>query len=160
MQGHADGSFSWKLTCEGEGKASVEVRCPMGKTLFAAKGAAVVLKEELEGFHKRCPDKPIVIMEYGADTIAGFHSMAPRMFSEEYQTEYLKTYSDVFDSLPYMAGEHVWNFYGFCHRRKRAPRKRQQERNLHKGETAQIGCVLPEGPLDKDVMPQAAFPFI
>lgn len=78
------------------------------------RGAAALLKDELEGFHKRCPDKPIMLGEYGADTIAGFHDMNARIFSEEYQVEFLKAYGEVFDSLPYITGEHVWNFADFA----------------------------------------------
>lgn len=77
-------------------------------------GAAALLKDELERFHKRCPDKPIMLGEYGADTIAGFHDINERLFSEEYQVEFLKTYGEVFDSLPYITGEHVWNFADFA----------------------------------------------
>lgn len=78
------------------------------------KGAAALLKDELERFHRRCPDKPIMLGEYGADTIAGFHDMNARIFSEEYQVEFLKSYGEVFDSLSYITGEHVWNFADFA----------------------------------------------
>lgn len=78
------------------------------------RGAAALLKDELERFHKRCPDKPIMLGEYGADTIAGLHDMNGRIFSEEYQAEFLKVYGDVFDQLPYITGEHVWNFADFA----------------------------------------------
>lgn len=78
------------------------------------RGAAALLKDELEGFHKRCPDKPIMLGEYGADTIAGFHDINARIFSEEYQVDFLRAYGDVFDSLPYITGEHVWNFADFA----------------------------------------------
>lgn len=78
------------------------------------RGAAALLKDELEGFHKRCPDKPIMLGEYGADTIAGFHDINARIFSEEYQVDFLQAYGEVFDSLPYITGEHVWNFADFA----------------------------------------------
>lgn len=78
------------------------------------RGAAALLKDELEGFHKRCPDKPIMLGEYGADTIAGFHDINARIFSEEYQVDFLRVYGEVFDSLPYITGEHVWNFADFA----------------------------------------------
>ncbi len=35
-------------------------------------------------------NKPIIITEYGADTIAGLHSLSPEPWSEEYQQAYLK----------------------------------------------------------------------
>lgn len=78
------------------------------------RGAAALLKDELEGFHKRCPDKPIMLGEYGADSIAGFHDINARIFSEEYQVDFLRAYGEVFDSLPYITGEHVWNFADFA----------------------------------------------
>lgn len=78
------------------------------------EGAAAKLKAELEGFHRRCPDKPIMLGEYGADTIMGLHDINARLFTEEYQTAFMKAYGEVFDSLPYITGEHVWVFADFA----------------------------------------------
>lgn len=78
------------------------------------EGAKAKLKAELEGFHKRCPDKPIMLGEYGADTIPGLHDINERLFTEEYQTAFMKAYGEVFDSLPYITGEHVWAFADFA----------------------------------------------
>lgn len=78
------------------------------------EGAAAKLKAELEAFHRRCPDKPVMLGEFGADTIAGFHDVNERMFTEEYQTEFMKAYTQIFDSLPFIAGEHVWCFADFA----------------------------------------------
>ncbi len=36
------------------------------------------------------------------------------MFSEEFQCEFLERYHRVFDRLPYVIGEHVWNFADFA----------------------------------------------
>jgi Beta-galactosidase/beta-glucuronidase len=57
--------------------------------------------------------KPILITEYGADTIAGLHSNSPDPWSEEYQTAYLEMNHRVFDSIPEVIGEQVWNFADF-----------------------------------------------
>lgn len=76
--------------------------------------AKVKLREELNGWTKRCPDKPIVMTEYGADTIAGFHAVAPVMFTEEYQVEFLKANHDVFDETSNVVGEQMWNFADFA----------------------------------------------
>lgn len=57
--------------------------------------------------------KPIIITEYGADTVAGLHSMTPEPWSEEYQVEYLDMNHRVFDSVDAVVGEHVWNFADF-----------------------------------------------
>ena len=78
------------------------------------EGAKAKLKDELERFHKRCPNKPIMLGEYGADTIAGIHDINGRLFSEEYQVQFMEAYSQVFDSLSYITGEHVWVFADFA----------------------------------------------
>ncbi len=58
--------------------------------------------------------KPIIIAEYGADTLAGLHQDPPTMWSEEFQCEFLKCYHEVFDKLDFVIGEHVWNFADFA----------------------------------------------
>ncbi|MEN2984437.1 MAG: beta-glucuronidase [Dictyoglomaceae bacterium] len=58
--------------------------------------------------------KPILLSEFGADTIAGFHQDPPVMFTEEFQVEFLKKYGEVLDKLPFVIGEHVWNFADFA----------------------------------------------
>ena len=58
-------------------------------------------------------DQPILVTEYGADTISGLHSARPVLYSEEYQTALLDTYHRVFDRIDAVVGEHVWNFADF-----------------------------------------------
>ncbi|WP_432536958.1 beta-glucuronidase [Kineococcus arenarius] len=58
--------------------------------------------------------KPIIITEYGADTVAGLHSVTPTPWTEEYQVEYLEMNHRVFDSIDAVVGEHVWNFSDFA----------------------------------------------
>lgn len=58
--------------------------------------------------------KPIIITEYGADTIAGLHSVAPVPWTEEYQVEYLEMNHRVFDRVDAVVGEQVWNFADFA----------------------------------------------
>ena len=58
--------------------------------------------------------RPLIISEYGADTIAGFHSDPPVMFSEEYQCAMLENSHRGFDRLDFVIGEHVWNFADFA----------------------------------------------
>ncbi|MBU2491432.1 MAG: beta-glucuronidase [Bacteroidetes bacterium] len=57
--------------------------------------------------------KPIFITEFGADTMPGFHSISDQMFTEEYQSEFLKKYCELIESKDYTIGEHVWNFADF-----------------------------------------------
>ncbi|HTH05903.1 MAG TPA: beta-glucuronidase, partial [Ilumatobacteraceae bacterium] len=45
-------------------------------------------------------DKPIMLTEYGADTLAGLHSVWDVPWTEEYQRDYLQMYHRVFDSIP------------------------------------------------------------
>ncbi|KAJ5185580.1 Glycoside hydrolase family 2 immunoglobulin-like beta-sandwich [Penicillium cf. griseofulvum] len=74
--------------------------------------AEVALEKELRGWEKKF-DKPIIMTEYGADTIAGLHSTLGLPWSEEFQTQMLDMYHRVFDRVESMAGEHVWNFADF-----------------------------------------------
>lgn len=57
--------------------------------------------------------KPMIITEYGADTMPGLHSVFDQPWSEEYQTKFLAMYHRVFDRIEAMSGEHVWNFADF-----------------------------------------------
>lgn len=58
-------------------------------------------------------NKPIIITEYGADTIAGQHAIVSQPWDEEYQTAYLRMNHRVFDAVEAVVGEHVWNFADF-----------------------------------------------
>ena len=75
--------------------------------------AKLKLREEFNGWNQRCPGKPIVMTEYGADTVAGLHDVDPVMFTEEFQVEYLRANHEVFDEFPNFVGEQVWNFADF-----------------------------------------------
>jgi beta-glucuronidase len=57
--------------------------------------------------------KPIIVTEFGADTIAGFHSLPAEQWSEEYQTELLMGLIEVMREFDFVIGEHVWNFADF-----------------------------------------------
>ncbi len=74
--------------------------------------ARAVMEEELDELHERLA-KPIIIAEFGADTIAGHHSEPAEMFSEEYQVDVLRMTLDVAAERPWIAGLHVWNFADF-----------------------------------------------
>ncbi|RCW44483.1 glycosyl hydrolase family 2 [Halopolyspora algeriensis] len=71
------------------------------------------LEEELNAWAAR-HDKPIIITEYGADTVAGLHSITPQPWTEEYQVELLEMYHRVFDRNDAVVGEQVWNFADFA----------------------------------------------
>ena len=70
------------------------------------------LKKDLMDYHEIF-HKPIMLTEFGADTIAGLHTLPAQVFSEEYQLEFIKTYIKTIRELPFVIGEHVWNFADF-----------------------------------------------
>lgn len=76
--------------------------------------AKIYLNAELEGWNKRCPNKPIMFTEYGADTVCGMRDTTSVMFTEEYQVEYLEANHEVVDKFPNFIGEQVWNFADFA----------------------------------------------
>jgi len=57
--------------------------------------------------------KPIMMTEFGTDTIEGAHSIADQMFTEEYQAKFIEMYIKLLRSKNYVIGEHVWNFADF-----------------------------------------------
>lgn len=74
---------------------------------------AAKLESECRRWHERT-GKPVMVTEYGADTLAGFHHDPPVMFSEEYQVRFLEEAHKAYDRLDYVIGEHVWNFADFA----------------------------------------------
>ena len=70
------------------------------------------LSSELDELHARFP-KPLLLTEFGADTVAGHHANPPEMFSEEYQAEFLAAYLAMLDAKPYVVGQHIWNLADF-----------------------------------------------
>ena len=62
----------------------------------------------LDRFHK-----PVILTEFGADTIAGLHSLPGLAFSEEFQDEFIQKYLDAIEDLPGLIGTHLWNFADF-----------------------------------------------
>lgn len=57
--------------------------------------------------------KPVMVTEYGADTVAGLHKLPEVMFSEEYQIEYLQENNRAMDECDFVIGEHIWAFADF-----------------------------------------------
>jgi beta-glucuronidase len=57
--------------------------------------------------------KPMIMTEYGADTLSGLHSVWDQPWSEEYQARLLDMYHRVFDRVDTMVGEQIWNFADF-----------------------------------------------
>jgi beta-glucuronidase len=72
------------------------------------------LRSEFNSWLKRCPEKPFMMTEYGADTVAGLHDVEPVMFTEEYQVAFYRANHEVFDEFNHFVGEQVWNFADFA----------------------------------------------
>ena len=71
------------------------------------------LREEIDGWIKLAPGKPIIFTEYGPDTLQGLRDFQRRPWSEEFQADMLGLYHRVFDDYPEVAGEQMWNFADF-----------------------------------------------
>ena len=71
------------------------------------------LRAELLEWQTKYPEKPILMTEYGADTLPGYHSNWDIPYTEEYQERFHEISHDVFDEIPHFVGEHVWNFADF-----------------------------------------------
>lgn len=70
---------------------------------------------EADAWNKKY-NKPILISEYGADTMPGLHELPEYVWSEEYQKELLSKHFEAFDRLRhegYFIGEFIWNFADF-----------------------------------------------
>lgn len=70
-------------------------------------------EECLEIFEKQYT-QPLLVSEFGADTIAGFHSTFMLQFTEEFQTRFLCEYLKIMERHPAVAGMHIWNFADFA----------------------------------------------
>jgi beta-glucuronidase len=70
------------------------------------------LSAELDAMYQKFR-KPLILTEFGADTLAGFHAQPPEMFAEEYQAEMLTAYINLLRSKPFVVGEHIWNLCDF-----------------------------------------------
>ncbi|KAJ8974538.1 hypothetical protein NQ317_009105 [Molorchus minor] len=60
--------------------------------------------------------KPVMMQEYGGDTLEGMHLMPDFIWSEEYQVELLSKHFAAFDKLRasgFFIGEFIWNFADF-----------------------------------------------
>lgn len=77
---------------------------------------------ELAGFeawcedqHRRCPDQPMIISEWGAGSDKRLHSTCSRAFdfSMEYQQTYVEHYLPFIEKTEWISGCSYWNFIDF-----------------------------------------------
>ncbi len=100
---------------------------------------ARLLSQELDSLYEAL-EKPIIVSEFGADTIAGMHSQPARMWTEEYQVELLRSYLEAAATKDFVVGMHVWNFADF-----RTPQS-----------TTRIGGMNLKGAFTRDRQPKMA----
>jgi beta-glucuronidase len=78
------------------------------------------LDKALEAFEKEIDalwekwHLPILVTEFGADTLAGMHGHPNLMWTEEYQAEYIRGHLAVAEGKRFIAGMQVWNFADFA----------------------------------------------
>lgn len=109
------------VTCHGAADTTLDLYDLVGVNLYPGwyelpgrlAQAEDRLEEILRGLHEVFPG-PIMITETGADAVAGFHSLPARQWSEEYQAELIERLFRRARTLPFMMGEHVWNFADFA----------------------------------------------
>ena len=58
--------------------------------------------------------RPVIVTEFGADTVAGLHGEPAVMFSEEYQANFIRGYLEVAAKKDFVVGMQVWNFADFA----------------------------------------------
>lgn len=68
-----------------------------------------------DAFHKKYPDKPIGISEYGCEAL-NWHSSNPMQgdYTEEYQAYYHEEVIKQIMDRPYLWATHVWNMFDFA----------------------------------------------
>ena len=69
---------------------------------------------QIELEHWKTIDKPLILSEYGADTLPGLHAAVPEMFTEEFQVDYYEAINGCLDACPFVVGEMPWNFADFA----------------------------------------------
>jgi beta-glucuronidase len=72
-----------------------------------------LLEDQLNAWVEKY-EKPIIMTEYGADTLPGLHNIFPGPWTEEYQVELLQMSHRVFDRVEAVVGEQIWNFADFA----------------------------------------------
>lgn len=71
------------------------------------------LEQELDETWKTF-GRPVIVTEFGTDTVAGMHGHPDVMWTEEYQADFIRGYLEVAARKDYVAGMQVWNFADFA----------------------------------------------
>ena len=75
----------------------------LGEPFATAKAS---MRRALETLHQKF-NKPILVAEFGADCLAGLHSLPAEQWSEEYQADLIMTLIDVIRECDFVIGEHA-----------------------------------------------------
>ena len=70
------------------------------------------LLDELQMYYEAAK-KPIIVTEFGADTLEGVHMLPAETFTEEWQEEYFIENFKAIDACEGCIGEHIWNLADF-----------------------------------------------
>jgi beta-glucuronidase len=76
------------------------------------EAATESLAKDLDALHATLA-KPMILTEFGAEGLPGWHSQPPEMWTEDYQAELIGRYLEVARERPFMAGTLVWCFADF-----------------------------------------------
>jgi len=75
------------------------------------------LVSDLVNWREKYPNKPVMVTEYGADTISGYHNLPSFIWTEDYQTDLIDQHAQAFDQFRRekngFIGEMIWNFADF-----------------------------------------------
>ena len=74
------------------------------------------MEQKILGWREKFPDKPLLITEYGGDTVAGMHTLPSFVFTEDYQFDLMRNHFKAFDTARQRGGfigEMIWNFADF-----------------------------------------------
>ncbi|MFY9263283.1 MAG: beta-glucuronidase [Actinomycetaceae bacterium] len=71
------------------------------------------LRNEINGWLEKFPNRPIIFTEYGPDAMPGLKDHFRRPWSEEFQVDMLAMFHKVFDEFDEVVGEQMWNFADF-----------------------------------------------
>jgi len=67
----------------------------------------------LETVHQRAGGRPILVTEFGADSVAGFHALPSELWTEDYQDELVVRIIEQIRKCPFVIGGHVWAMCDF-----------------------------------------------
>lgn len=73
-------------------------------------------EEFFDAYHKKFPDRPIGLSEYGADANPQYQSPSPEKgdYTESYQCLYHEHMLEMIEARPWLWATHVWNIFDFA----------------------------------------------